>query len=188
MNHEIIFIKKVFLIIGPQILSQHKTGINNIYSPLDQVLSGAGTWVTFIFEHRSLAIGMAGVQCLPSRIPLKESLRVFCANEMWETGLLLLFLFIISNVLIILTSIISFSHIPVPILHNEIQDFICFLWILFFFLSIYLWLCWAFSSCSERGLLSSCGAWALEHAGFSSCGTQAWLPHHSLCNLPWPGI
>lgn len=77
MNHEIIFIKKVFLIIGPQILSRPKIGINNIYSPLDQVLSGAGTWVTFIFEHRSLATGMADVQCLPSRIPLKESLREF---------------------------------------------------------------------------------------------------------------
>ena len=84
MNHERIFIKKVFLVIGPQISSQHKIGINNIYSPLDRVLSGAGTWVTFIFEHLSLAIGMAGVQCLPSRIPLKESLREFFAQMKCE--------------------------------------------------------------------------------------------------------
>lgn len=57
-----------------------------------------------------------------------KSERVFRPNEkeMWETGLILLFLFIISNVLIILTSIISFSHIAVCISYNEIQDFICF--------------------------------------------------------------
>ena len=50
---------------------------------------------------------------------------------------------------------------------------------------------WAFSSCGERGLLFvavrrlliavaslCCTAWALERAGFSSCGTRAqqlWL-------------
>ena len=55
-----------------------------------------------------------------------KSERVFHPNEMWEAGLILLFLFIISNVLIILTSIISFSHIAVRISYNEIQDFICF--------------------------------------------------------------
>ena len=57
----------------------------------------------------------------------------------------------------------------------------------------YFWLCWVFvavrglfSSCNERGLLfvvvrelliavaSRCRAWALEHTGFSSCGT--WAP------------
>ena len=32
----------------------------------------------------------------------------------------------------------------------------------------------AFSSCSNRGLLSSCGAWAPHCDGFSSCGGQAW--------------
>ena len=51
---------------------------------------------------------------------------------------------------------------------------------------IYFGCAWAFSSCSKRGLLSSCsvrashyggfsccGAWALGHSDFSSCGTQA---------------
>ena len=31
----------------------------------------------------------------------------------------------------------------------------------------------AFSSCRERGLLSSCGAWASHRGGFSCCGAQA---------------
>ena len=58
-----------------------------------------------------------------------------------------------------------------------------------YFLFFYFCLCWgfvaarAFSSCRERGLLSSCGArasrcsgfsccpaWAIERVGFSSCG------------------
>ena len=42
----------------------------------------------------------------------------------------------------------------------------------------------AFSSCGKQGLLSSCGAWASRYGGFScsrvqgfsSGGTQAWLP------------
>ena len=58
---------------------------------------------------------------------------------------------------------------------------------------------WAFSRCSEQGLLSSCGmgashrggfsccgAWALE-CGLSNCGTWAWLPHGTW-KLPGPGI
>lgn len=58
-----------------------------------------------------------------------KSERVFRPNEkeMWETGLILLFLFIISNVLIILTSIISFSHIAVRISWDP--RFHLFLWI-----------------------------------------------------------
>ena len=71
---------------------------------------------------------------------------------------------------------------------------------------------WAFSSCGEQGLLSSCSlrashcgsfsccrAPALEPANFSSCGSQAlerglsgcgtWaLLSHSIGNLPGPGI
>ena len=54
----------------------------------------------------------------------------------------------------------------------------------------YFWLCWvflaarAFSSCSEQGLLCSCGAWA-SHCGSFSCGRASsrqpqfqwpWLP------------
>ena len=44
---------------------------------------------------------------------------------------------------------------------------------------IYFWLCWvfvavwAFSSCGEQGLLSSCGAQASPCHGFSYCGDQA---------------
>ena len=74
------------------------------------------------------------------------------------------------------------------------------------------WCVRAFSSCSEQGLLSSCGAWAshcsgfsccrawvLRHAGFSSCSmwalgcglsscdTWAYLPH-GMWNIPGPGI
>ena len=32
---------------------------------------------------------------------------------------------------------------------------------------------WAFSSCRERGLLSSCGAWVSHCCGFSYCGAWA---------------
>ena len=32
---------------------------------------------------------------------------------------------------------------------------------------------WGFSSCSEQGLLSSCGAQASHCGGFSSCRAQA---------------
>ena len=32
---------------------------------------------------------------------------------------------------------------------------------------------WAFSSCSERGLLFSCGVWASHHGGFSCCAARA---------------
>ena len=76
------------------------------------------------------------------------------------------------------------------------------------------WCVRAFSSCSEQGLLSSCGArashcggfsccraWVLRHAGFSRCSTSRWalecgfssydarasLPH-GMWNLPGPGI
>ena len=39
------------------------------------------------------------------------------------------------------------------------------------------WLCWLlcrlFSSCGKQGLLSCCGARALEFLGFSSCGTPS---------------
>ena len=48
-----------------------------------------------------------------------------------------------------------------------------FLMILFIYLFIYLWLCWVFaplqtfSTCGERGLLSSCGAQASYCSGFS---------------------
>ena len=43
------------------------------------------------------------------------------------------------------------------------------------FILFYLWLCWvfvterAFSSCSEQGLLSSCGIHASYYSGFSCC-------------------
>ena len=86
---------------------------------------------------------------------------------------------------------------------------------LFFFkyptVLIYFWLCWvfvavwAFSSCGELGLLSSCGgcsccrAWALGRGGISRCSSQA--PEHKLSscgtwaelflgmwNLPGSGI
>ena len=68
-------------------------------------------------------------------------------------------------------------------------------------------LVWAFSSCSEWGQLSSCGAQsshcggfscyraqALGHTGFSSCDVWVWLPHaceifldsgSNLCSLHW---
>ena len=59
---------------------------------------------------------------------------------------------------------------------------------------------WAFSSCGEQGLLSSCGAlasycggfswgraWALGFEGFCSCGTRAYLCS-SMWDLPGPGI
>ena len=57
----------------------------------------------------------------------------------------------------------------------------------------------AFSSCSEQGLLSSCGEWASHCGGFPSCWAQALecgliscdacthLPH-SMWDLPRPGI
>ena len=32
---------------------------------------------------------------------------------------------------------------------------------------------WAFSSCSQQGLLSSCGGLASHCGGFSGCGAQA---------------
>ena len=32
---------------------------------------------------------------------------------------------------------------------------------------------WAFSSCDEQGLLSSCSAWASHCGGFSCCGARA---------------
>ena len=32
---------------------------------------------------------------------------------------------------------------------------------------------WAFSSCGEQGLLSSCDVWASHHSGFSCCRAQA---------------
>ena len=65
-----------------------------------------------------------------------------------------------------------------------------------FFLFIYSWLCWAFSSAGERGLLSSCGVQAFccrafslvaEH-GFQSAGSvaQAYSPH-GMWGLPGPG-
>ena len=88
----------------------------------------------------------------------------------------------------------------------------------FMFIFIHFWLCWvlaaswAFSSCREQGLLSSCrpqaahctgfaccraqaagrsrvrscGVWALGRR-FSSCGTQALLPP-GVWDLPGPGI
>ena len=53
---------------------------------------------------------------------------------------------------------------------------------------------WAFSSCGDWGLLSSCGvraahcsgfsccrAWALEHVGFSNCRLQAPEPRLDSC-------
>ena len=53
----------------------------------------------------------------------------------------------------------------------------------------------AFSSCSQQGLLSSCvvcllilvtshGAQALGHTGFSSCGTWAELPREACGIVP----
>ena len=36
-------------------------------------------------------------------------------------------------------------------------------------------------------MASRCGAWFLGHLGFSSCGTQAWLPRCTW-DLPGPGI
>ena len=48
---------------------------------------------------------------------------------------------------------------------------------LFYYLFIWsvpdLLLCRLFCSCSERGLLSSCGARASHRGGFSCCGAQA---------------
>ena len=59
---------------------------------------------------------------------------------------------------------------------------------------------WAFSSCDEQGLLSSCSAWAshcggfsccgaraLGHAVVSGCGTWAQLPH-GIWDLARPGV
>ena len=71
-------------------------------------------------------------------------------------------------------------------------------------LFIYVWLCWvviagqAFSSCGERGLLSSCGVQASRCGGFSCCRARALGPMGSVVvvrglpcsmwNLPGPGI
>ena len=43
----------------------------------------------------------------------------------------------------------------------------------FFDLLIFFVAVWAFSSCSEQGLLSSCGAWASHCGGFTCCGARA---------------
>ena len=79
--------------------------------------------------------------------------------------------------------------------HLRISRHVCqytSLLLLFLVLFIYFWLCWgfvavwAFSSCAEEGLLSSCSAqapqcsvisscrtWALGHSGLSSCSIWA---------------
>ena len=59
------------------------------------------------------------------------------------------------------------------------------LFIYLFLFICYLWLCWVFAA--ALGLLSSCGAWALECADFRSCGAWAQLPH-GMWVLPGPGI
>ena len=51
----------------------------------------------------------------------------------------------------------------------------------------------AFSSCSEWGLLSSCGVWVSHYSGFSSCTASLAVVHRLSCamacgNLPGPGI
>ena len=93
-----------------------------------------------------------------------------------------------------------------------------FLMFMYYYYYYYYWLCWdftatwAFSSCSEQGLLSSCslraphcsgfscwraralgrsgfsscGSWAPGRA-FSSCGTQALLLH-GVWDIPGPGM
>ena len=43
-----------------------------------------------------------------------------------------------------------------------------------------------FSSCGERGLLSSCGAWTSGYSGFSCWGALAELTH-GMWDLPGPG-
>ena len=87
-------------------------------------------------------------------------------------------------------------------LYDAIKDYICcnpfLMYILvvslFFKRVIYLWAVlglhcctWAFSSCGEQGLLSSCSGWASQLGGLSSCSTQAQLLH-GVWNLPGPGI
>ena len=42
--------------------------------------------------------------------------------------------------------------------------------------------CRLFSSCGERGLLSSCNAWASPCSGFSCCGAQALKCVDSRCS------
>ena len=42
--------------------------------------------------------------------------------------------------------------------------------------------CRLFSSCGERGLLSSCSAWASHCSGFSCCGAQALRGVDSRCS------
>ena len=67
-------------------------------------------------------------------------------------------------------------------------------------LGLHCFVVWAFSSCSEWGLLSYCGvwasycsgfsccrAWALGHVSFSSCDAGAQLPS-GMWNLPGQGI
>ena len=65
----------------------------------------------------------------------------------------------------------------------------------FFFLKLislfYFWLHWvfvaaqSFSSCSERGLLLSCGAWASHCGGFSCCRAQALGTQTSVVAVCW---
>ena len=56
-----------------------------------------------------------------------------------------------------------------------------------FGLSVFFWLRWAFvcaglfSSCRERGPLSSCGAQAVGHVGFGSRGSLTLEPRLSSC-------
>ena len=58
-----------------------------------------------------------------------------------------------------------------------------FLVILYFFLAALSlhWCTRAFSSCSERGLLSSCGTWTLGHAG--SIVVEHWLSCPEACGV-----
>ena len=87
--------------------------------------------------------------------------------------------------------------------HNPEASFYLFIYVCMCLFLAALGLCCykrAFSSWGEQGLLSSCSAWvslcggfsccraqAPGRAGFSSCGTQVYLPR-GMWNIPGPGI
>ena len=88
------------------------------------------------------------------------------------------------------TSILfSIVDVPMYIFTNRVQGFPFVLILqLIFFRFMYFWtmlgLCYcaqAFSSCGERGQLSSCGAWASHCCGFSCCRAQA--PGHAVSSV-----
>ena len=85
-----------------------------------------------------------------------------------------------------------------PIYFIIFKDNFIFIYLLIFVCVVSLLLHGLFSSCSKRGLLSSCGTWASHCGGFSCCRSWAlgssglsscgsWALEHSLSSLV-PGL